>query len=312
MEFFRNILVGVDLSRAEEPSAEHLNEPTKRAIERAMWLAGQTSAELTFFSATELPPASEHLLKGKVLEILNEGARRVLDQLVGQAESEGIAARSQLVHGTAWEEIIRHVRQQGNDLVVAGTRDPGLASRFLFGNTAMRLLRHCPCPVWITKPGGDWNDLKILVASDLSEVSQEALDLGVRAARMTEAKLRVLHALEHQTGNRLRHAGLRDEDIRAYYETLRSEAEATLNEQLAQTDYRTVPAGVIAEVKDGPPETAILEAIDQHEIDLLIMGAVGRRGLAGMLIGNTAESLLPHVPCSILAVKPRDFESPVE
>ena len=49
----------------------------------------------------------------------------------------------------------------------------------------------------------------------------------------------------------------------------------------------------------------------QYDIDLLVMGTVARSGIPGLVIGNTAERLLPQVPCSLLAVKPAGFESPV-
>jgi universal stress protein E len=311
MEFFRNILVGVDLSRAEEPTALGLCAPTKSAIERAMWLAGQIRAELTFFSAIDLAAPHQDLLKEPGLQTLNAAVQAVLDELVSSAEQEGIPARSQIAQGHAWEEIIKHVQHHQNDLVVVGTRDSGLASRLLYGSTGLRLLRCCPCPVWITRPGVTWEDLEILVASDLSEVSFEALDLGVRAARMFGARLRVVHALEHHLDRRLRHAGLRDEDLKAYYQTLRHDAERRLNEQLFRSDFRTVQKGVIAEVKDGPADVVLLETALAHKIDLVVMGTVARRGLLGLLFGNTAEKLLPQLPCGILAVKPRDFECPV-
>ena len=60
-------------------------------------------------------------------------------------------------------------------------------------------------------------------------------------------------------------------------------------------------AGVIVDVKEGPADMVILDTIEEHPIDLLIMGTIGRRGMAGMLIGNTAEKLLPVLPCAILA-----------
>lgn len=311
MEFFKNILVGVDLSRAEKPTVADLNVPTRCALERAFWLAEQISAELTFFSASDLAPSHQDLLQDSGVAALEQEAQTVLNELVARAESQGIPAKAQLAHGNAWEEIIRHVKQHGNDLVIVGTRDPGFASRLLYGSTGIRLLRYCPCPVWVTKPGANWDDLEILVASDFSEVSQDAIELGVRAARMTGARLRILHALEHQVDSRMRHTGLRDEEIKEYYQSLRKDAEQKLNEQLAQTDYRTVQAGVLAEVKEGAADMVILETIEDHHIDLLIMGTIARRGLAGMLIGNTAEQLLPQLPCAILAIKPRDFECPV-
>jgi nucleotide-binding universal stress UspA family protein len=41
------------------------------------------------------------------------------------------------------------------------------------------------------------------------------------------------------------------------------------------------------------------------------MGSVSRSGIAGLLLGNTAERLLDRVQCSLLTIKPRDFVSPV-
>jgi nucleotide-binding universal stress UspA family protein len=44
-------------------------------------------------------------------------------------------------------------------------------------------------------------------------------------------------------------------------------------------------------------------------IDLVVMGTVARAGIAGMLIGNTAERVLRKLPCSVLTVKPDVFVS---
>jgi nucleotide-binding universal stress UspA family protein len=41
------------------------------------------------------------------------------------------------------------------------------------------------------------------------------------------------------------------------------------------------------------------------------MGTIARAGIPGVITGNTAERLLPSIPCSMLAVKPADFVSPV-
>ena len=41
------------------------------------------------------------------------------------------------------------------------------------------------------------------------------------------------------------------------------------------------------------------------------MGTVGRTGIPGLFIGNTAETVLRQVHCSVLTVKPEGFETPV-
>jgi nucleotide-binding universal stress UspA family protein len=47
------------------------------------------------------------------------------------------------------------------------------------------------------------------------------------------------------------------------------------------------------------------------EADLIVLGTVGRTGLQGLLLGNTAESVLLHSDCDVLTVKPVGFVSPI-
>ena len=44
---------------------------------------------------------------------------------------------------------------------------------------------------------------------------------------------------------------------------------------------------------------------------VIVMGTVCRTGVAGLLIGNTAEVVLQQAECAVLAVKPDGFLSPV-
>ena len=65
-------------------------------------------------------------------------------------------------------------------------------------------------------------------------------------------------------------------------------------------------------IAEGPADSCILSAIEELDIDLLVMATSGRGGIPGMLFGNTAERLLPELPCSILAIKPDDFQCPID
>ena len=46
--------------------------------------------------------------------------------------------------------------------------------------------------------------------------------------------------------------------------------------------------------------------------DLVVMGAVARTGISGLIIGNTAEAILDQLTCSVLAIKPAGFKTPVK
>ncbi len=55
----------------------------------------------------------------------------------------------------------------------------------------------------------------------------------------------------------------------------------------------------------------IVKSVKKNNIDLLIMGTLCRAGIEGFFIGNTAEKILNEVSCSVLALKPQGFKSPV-
>ncbi|EGG98322.1 Universal stress protein family 1 [gamma proteobacterium IMCC2047] len=65
------------------------------------------------------------------------------------------------------------------------------------------------------------------------------------------------------------------------------------------------------ELVEGPPEQALPSFINSKSADLLVIGTICRTGIAGMFIGNTAESVLDAVDCSVLTLKPEGFVSPV-
>lgn len=311
MQQFRKILVGVDLSSGDRLASSDLSAPTKEAVKRAVWLAGQLSAEVTFLAVMEISAHAEELLHDEFAEATRsaeEAAWNVLNKLIAEAKADDVQATGAVAYGRPWEEIIKAVLRDKHDLVIVGTRDLNRASRFLFGSTGTKLLRHCPCPVWITRPDPDWDDLKVLVATDLGEVGERAMHLAIDGAQLAGAKLHVLHAVEEEYGHRMWLTGLPKEKIDAFHEAQRKAAADTLQEQLAQTDYRTLPFGVMVHVVEGEAETAILNAVEEYGIDLLVMGTAARSGISGLLIGNTAERILSQAPCSVLAIKPADFK----
>lgn len=61
----------------------------------------------------------------------------------------------------------------------------------------------------------------------------------------------------------------------------------------------------------GRPSDLIVSFAQDNDVGLLVMGTVGRTGIPGLLIGNTAERVIDLVRCSILALKPQGFVSPV-
>lgn len=315
MPYFQNILVGVDLLQSDQAGSATFSPPVEEAIKHGLWLAEKTSAAITFFSAVEVPQDDRYSQQPdevSLAERIEQAGRTALEHLVERAGARGVRASLQLTRGEGWIEITRAVLRHQHDLVIVGTRNLGTVQRFLFGSTAMKLLHNCSCPVWITRPETRPMPTNLLVASDFSAVSDEALRLALAIAALTGARLHLLHAVDYPL-DRLWSTGLLDSSTRTYHDQVRSDARQALEEQLSRVSGGTAAAGVEIHVVEGLSiaDTAILEFVERNHIDLLLMGTMARGGLPGVFIGNTAERLVTHVQCSLLAVKPVDFHCPI-
>ena len=316
MQPFKNILVGVDLTRCPRLDVAALPPSAREVIDHAVWLAKVNGAKLLFFAALNLAPdALRHLQEEEhthVQRTVEDLANRGLAELIRQAAQHGVEATSRLVLGTAWLEICRQVLRGHHDLIVVGTRDRKGLGRMLFGSTAIKLLRRCPCPVWVTRPGHGGRPLNTLVAVGLRPGGR-ALEVGLAVGSQMRQPVHVLHVFEYPL-DYLWGTAYPDRETTEYHNRVRAGAEKALQEELRHANPEAAGVSVQVHLVEGlgVPDVAIQHFIADHHIDLLVMGTIGRGGMAGVMIGNTAERLLPEVDCSVLAVKPDDFVSPVK
>ena len=307
MKRFKSILVGVDLSWGDSFVAEELSEPNAEAVRQALWLAQMNSAKIEFVFALDLSARTQQLLADSSedeITVLDKAELRLLE-FVSMAQSKGLQSDSHVVIGQSWVELIRRVVENSHDLVVVGTRHKTALEESLLGSTGMKLLRKCPCAVWVTKPKDDEQFDSVLVAHDLRPVGDLAMELGCSLAKAHGARLQIVHAAEYPEMDYMVPEMVSSERKQEY----RQKAVGHMQTQLAASGPPL--AGAVYFVEE-EPETAILNCAKQHLVDLIVMGTVGRSGIAGLITGNTAERLLPRLPCSLLAVKPPGFETPVE
>jgi nucleotide-binding universal stress UspA family protein len=310
-----NILVGIDLHHGDRIATDDFSHPVLAAIEQAMTVAVAAGARVTLCAVLQMEEhvhdlllsVHPHNLRDKVEQI----ARKCLDRLMQSYASRGVPMEPVIRFGSPAEELIRQAIAGKHDLVIVGTRSRNPAARLVFGSTAQKLVRDCPAPVWITKPEELRDIRELLVANDFSDASLAATRAGVAVAQAIPSKLYVVHTLEFPFEAYLRTSGVSEEEVNKYRERMRSEAEQNVQSQITQTDYRTLTYGVKIEIREGPVDTVIPQCIVDYEVDLLVIGTQGRHGISRMFLGNTAERLLPHVHCSVLAVKPPGFVSPV-
>ena len=155
--------------------------------------------------------------------------------------------------------------------------------------------------------------MNVLVATDLRPVSETALQLAVCLGEDDQCNvIHVFHAIDYPVYH-LWLTAIPDEVGRDYHRGVLARAEQVLHDQLERTEYRSLSEPVRVHLADkvGRADEVILKCVREYHIDLLVIGTVGRTGAPGIMIGNTAERLLPEVTCSVLAVKPPGFSCPI-
>ena len=140
----------------------------------------------------------------------------------------------------------------------------------------------------------------LLVATDLTDASLPAVEEAATLAKRFDATLHLLHVVTEpleETWTAFSPAA----DYLA--EVHRYEAEAA--QGLERLAARIGPQPMEIAVRTGDPADAILQYAKDHDIDLVVCGTHGRRGIDRLIMGSVAERVVRLAPCSVLTVGAR-------
>jgi nucleotide-binding universal stress UspA family protein len=302
MHRFKSILVGVDLSRKDRLVGKKLNRHASKAYECAVNLAKLSGADLHFLYVLEVSvDVQERIgrdsgLSPTLLDLAEERMRNLIHETLQQ----GVKATGSVVFGRSWVEITREVMRRGHDLVMVGTRELGPFKTALLGSIGLQLLRKCPCPVWISKATNCSGLHSILLANDGSAIGAAAIRMAAGLAELHDSELQVLHSLGGygMPGQPLQ---MSVEDVLATKEKLATGIREAGLQRRARVQF----------ARDSAFCTAIADHIEDHRNELLVLGTQKLSGFSRMIGRDRSQRLLSKIPCSLLAVKPKDFVSPV-
>lgn len=302
---FRNVLVYVDPFREAQP-----------ALARAVEQARQHGALLKIVADVEETLSIGQKLFSKDIEkiIANHlfESERALERLTEEVRQQGVEASSKTLVGRAWLELLGEVAREGHDLLIKDVESLEGARGHYDRHFDMRLLRKCPCPVWLVSEQSQ-SLKKIAVAIDVDSqdpeknaFSQKIVGLARSVATAEKCALHVIHAWEIHGESIIRKRVSRDRfaEIRADAE---NEARRLVERVLNKFPQQGPPTHV--HVEEGQADAVVCAHVAREHEDLLVLGMIGRAGIAGLVSGNTAERILKQIECSILAVKPDGFDS---
>jgi nucleotide-binding universal stress UspA family protein len=205
-------------------------------------------------------------------------SRAVIDRAVAQVHDlePALEVDARLVYGAPSTALVMASGQA--QLVVIGSRGLGVMVGALVGATGLDLAANARCPVVVVRPdlAGD-SGSRVVIGYDGSSASESALDLGLDYARRHDLAVRVVAAQPAGTElHRITDAELQD----AVHSRGGHDAE-------------------LIQITGHPAEHLLQLSADAR---LVVLGARGRGGFSGMLIGSISQTVLQHAPCPVAII----------
>jgi len=309
MKRFKNILFFADR-----------HDGLTSTLSRVIALSKANNARLTIMDVTPDSGLADYFNQTYDIDLnarLREQRLQSLEQLTASHATMDVPVSIRVVTGIPFIEVIRSVQQENHDLVVKVAQHDTELATSLFGSTDMHLLRKCPCPVWIDHLQNDPVYHCVLAAVDpLDDKSLDLqhliLDLATSIAEHEKASLEVVHAWD-LPGESLLASGtgrISRQELDLILEGKEQHHRQALDELLSAYNMSSQADNV--HLVKGRATDVISDTVTQQKVDLIVMGTLGRVGIPGLFIGNTAEEVLRKTRAAALTVKPSGFISPVQ
>lgn len=269
--------------------ATDLSPRSDRALDRAAALAKELSAELFVVHVLE---------ENRWDEEEDETWRRAPDRLEGVRRQllRDVGAVTQkatilIEEGDPAEAILRTTEREQCDLIVTGVARDELLGRFRLGKSVEKILRTATVPVLVAKNRVHRRYNGIVVATDFSEGSRQALHAAT--ACFPGRRFTIFHA---------------DADTSAASEAQRRQREEALRRDC--TDFvGTVLPDWETRIEFGAPDNLLRQHAEEQRMDLVVLGTHGRSAVIEFFLGSVAKRILAGVPCDAFVVRGVTTES---
>ena len=297
----KNILFATDFSEISEAALPYVTALSLRYGSTIQ--VAHVLPEVTFLR----PGAPDPAVIGSIYEdahsLAQEKIQRLSDRLVGFPHSTYVR------HGRVFDVVRELIGEQEIDLIVLGTHGRTGLGKLVLGSIAEEIFRQAPCPVFTvgprvhplanvqrarhdhSLPPVQISFHNVLCATDLKKEPIVQLQHALSLAREFRAQLTLLNVIEDFDEHLHEHPGTIDIALRHLGAIVAGE-----------TGLRDAPE-VLA--RFGSPAEVILEAAEETEADLIVLGAhpAADHPIAATHFGSTAHRVVVGANCPVLTVR---------
>lgn len=267
-----------------------------RALDRAVALAEQWAAELVAVTVAETTGTDMLDERPRKWRRQADRTERMRWRLARDVGGKAANIRTIVAEGETASAISAIAQREQCDLIVTGFGQDATLGRIFLGGTVDRLARETRIPILVVRERTAGEYARVLATTDASEESLEAL--RVASALFPAAALTLFHAFDYPYSSLI-------DDRDFSHETALKEAE--LNQLLQSGTFQrdTLKQGVKTVARFGSPEALLPDYVEDHCIDLTVVGSNGHGALFDALIGSTHRKLLDTLEGDILIVRER-------
>lgn len=270
------------------------------AFDHALDIAAAHDATVHVLFVADTTQISNTVIQGEILDALEEEGDQVVADAASRAADRGVDTYTEVMQGEPYRGIVSYADSHDIDLVVMPTHGRRGLKRFLIGSTTERVVRRAPVPVLTIKPDDDavaeYPYRNVLVPTDGSDCADEALAVGADIANSAAATLHLLSVISVAT------LGL---DVRSEIQLTALEERANgIVDDARETAASAGVDSVSTAVEHGASvHRTVLSYVDEHDVDLLVVGTHGRTGFNRYVLGSVAEYLIRTSPVPVLTVR---------
>ncbi|QFU84386.1 universal stress protein [Natronorubrum aibiense] len=288
---YEDILLPFDNSEGAAEALHHTSE-----------IAHRLDATIHILFVADTTRDSVTVVGDEVVDALVKKGDDIVKEAAKTLDTLGVSYDTDVVQGNPAPQIVEYAEHYGYDLIVMPTHGREGLSRYLLGSTSEKVVRLSSVPVLSVRMQPDeqvtFPYKNILILTDGSPAVTRAANHGLSLAATLDSTVHILSVV-----NDVPHGlGLLSTSSDQTGEQAASKAVDNLASE-AETYGIT---NIVHHVEHGTPINVILEYIESHDIDTVVMGTTGKRGTERILLGSLAEKVVRSVPVPVITVKSTD------
>lgn len=267
------------------------DDPTDLALQKAHWLAAHEGNALSVvgYSCSDKQPISPDELQALVSDVIGTDIKLVDAKVIAPEKiNEYLLNTTQSGH---YHQVVKTAAKYNEE-----EKD----------EADWKLIREMSQPLLLSM-NRKWKreHIRVLATLDISDDNSKQIEMNKAVLSFAKLAQEKLDAQLHAAYVIAISKTLSELAIIESDEVLHKKGDAAhkaLDKALADAGVSDVESHVLA----GTPEDEITSLANKKKFDLVIIGSIGRKGLKGMLLGNTAEHTIKNLRQDLLVIKPKN------